>query len=128
MTVHRRQFLKFAGAAVAAPAFAQAPQVTLKMHHFLPPVSNVHTRLLKSWAMKVETDSDFRLKIDIFPSMQLGGTPSQLYDQARDGDGRHHLDAAGFDAGPFPENRGVRSSLHLRPSRRCVRQGGAGIL
>ena len=26
-----------------------------------------------------------RIKIDIFPSMQLGGSPQQLFDQARDG-------------------------------------------
>lgn len=108
MTVHRRQFLKFAGVAVAAPAaarraFAQAPQVTLKMHHFLPPVSNVHTRLLKSWAMKVETDSGFRLKIDIFPSMQLGGTPSQLYDQARDGVADITWTLPGSTPGRFPK-------------------------
>ena len=90
MTFHRRQFLKFAGAAVAAPAISrtacgQAPQVTLKLHHFLPPVSNGHTKLLAPWAKKVEADSGNRIKIDLYPSMQLGGTPPQLYDQARDG-------------------------------------------
>ena len=90
MKLGRRQFLTYAGAAVAAPAvsrtaFGQTPQVTLKLHHFLPPVSNAHTKLLVPWARKVEKDSDGRIKIDIFPSMQLGGTPPQLYDQARDG-------------------------------------------
>ncbi|BAT61122.1 sialic acid-binding periplasmic protein SiaP precursor [Variibacter gotjawalensis] len=90
MTFARRQFLKFAGAAVAMPAvaksgFAQSPQVTLKFHHFLPPVSNAHSKLWVPWVNKVQTESGGRIKIDIFPSMQLGGTPPQLYDQARDG-------------------------------------------
>src|SRR3954464_9984846 len=90
MRTTRRRFMGFAGAAVASPAllregYAQAPQVTLKMHHFLPPVSNGHAKFLAPWARKVEADSQGRIKIDIFPAMQLGGTPPQLFDQARDG-------------------------------------------
>jgi TRAP-type C4-dicarboxylate transport system substrate-binding protein len=86
----RRQFLNLAGAALAAPAImratrANAQEVTLKMHHFLPPVSNGHAKFLRPWADKVQTESGGRIKIDIFPSMQLGGTPPQLFDQARDG-------------------------------------------
>ena len=89
MTVSRRKFLAATGAAIAAPAiakpaFAQA-QVTLKLHHFLPPVANGHAKMLAPWAKMVEADSGGKIKIDIFPSMQLGGTPPQLYDQARDG-------------------------------------------
>jgi len=90
MTIGRRQFLTIAGAAVAAPAvsriaLAQTPEVTLKMHHFLPAVANGHAKFLLPWSKKVEAESNGRIKIDIFPSMQLGGTPPQLFDQARDG-------------------------------------------
>jgi TRAP-type C4-dicarboxylate transport system substrate-binding protein len=90
MKLGRRQFLQAAAAAIAAPAvarsaFAQTPQVTLKLHHFLPPISNAHAKLWVPWVNKVQTESGGRIKIDIFPSMQLGGTPPQLYDQARDG-------------------------------------------
>jgi TRAP-type C4-dicarboxylate transport system substrate-binding protein len=86
----RRRFLSLASAALAAPAVmrvtrANAQEVTLKMHHFLPPVSNGHAKFLRPWADKVQTESGGRIKIDIFPSMQLGGTPPQLFDQARDG-------------------------------------------
>ncbi|MDP3319778.1 MAG: C4-dicarboxylate ABC transporter, partial [Bosea sp. (in: a-proteobacteria)] len=90
MTFDRRQLLTGAGAAVAAPLVlratrANAQEVTLKMHHFLPPVAVGHARFLKPWADKVAAESNGRIKIDIFPSMQLGGTPPQLFDQARDG-------------------------------------------
>ena len=37
------------------------------------------------WARKVEADLGGRLRIDLYPSMQLGGAPAQLYDQVRDG-------------------------------------------
>lgn len=90
MTISRRTFIASTGVALATPALltrasAQTPEVTLKLHHFLPPVSNPHRRFLDPWAKKVAQDSQGRIKIDIFPSMQLGGTPPQLYDQARDG-------------------------------------------
>ncbi len=89
MPLVRRRFLGLAGAAIAAPAvfrsaYAQA-QVTLRLHHFLPAVSNVHQHFLLPWTKKVETESGGKLKIDIFPAMQLGGAPPQLFDQAKDG-------------------------------------------
>ena len=106
MTVSRRKFLAATGAAIAAPAiarpaFAQA-QVTLKLHHFLPPVSNGHAKMLAPWAKMVEQDSGGKIKIDIFPSMQLGGTPPQLYDQARDGVVDIVWTLPGSTAGRFP--------------------------
>jgi TRAP-type C4-dicarboxylate transport system substrate-binding protein len=39
----------------------------------------------KPWMEKVEKDSGGRIKFEGYPAMQLGGTPVQLYDQAKDG-------------------------------------------
>ncbi len=107
MKIARRHFLSLAGAAVASPAVArvawgQTPQVTLKMHHFLPPVANGPAKFLTPWARKVEQDSGGRIKIDIFPSMQLGGAPPQLYDQVRDGVVDLVWTLPGYTAGRFP--------------------------
>jgi TRAP-type C4-dicarboxylate transport system substrate-binding protein len=76
-----------AAAAFAAFAFAPAlaQQVVLKVHHFLPATSNVQKNIIEPWCDKVARDSADRLKCQIYPSMQLGGTPAQLFDQARDG-------------------------------------------
>ena len=90
-TLTRRQAAALGAAALAAPLAARIPravaqqEVTLRLHHFLPAVSNVHRFFLQPWARKIEQESQGRLKIQIFPSMQLGGAPPQLYDQARDG-------------------------------------------
>lgn len=83
----RRQVLlaSLGAAALARPALAQDAAVTLRLHHFLPAVSNVHRFFLQPWAQKVQADSQGRLRIQIFPAMQLGGAPPQLFDQARDG-------------------------------------------
>lgn len=87
----RRNLMKTGGALLAAPFVLGASSgraqsaVTLKLHHFLPPASNVHQRLLTPWAKTLEAQSGGALKVDIFPAMQLGGKPPQLYDQAANG-------------------------------------------
>jgi TRAP-type transport system periplasmic protein len=90
MRVARRTFLTSTMASIAAPAvarlaWADAPPTTLKLHHFVSSVSSGHDKFLAPWARKVEADSGGRIRIDIFPSMQLGGAPADLFDQARDG-------------------------------------------
>ena len=85
----RRTLLKSGATVVAlgAPAlssFAQA-QVTLKFHTFMAPQSNVWLNMHKAWMDKVEKESGGRIKFEAYPAMQLGGTPAQLYDQAKDG-------------------------------------------
>ena len=39
----------------------------------------------KPWMEKVAKESDGRIKFEAYPAMHPGGTPVQLYDQARDG-------------------------------------------
>lgn len=64
---------------------AMAQEVTLKLHQFLPAQASVPKQILDVWADKVEADSDGRIKIDRYPSMQLGGRPPELVDQVIDG-------------------------------------------
>jgi TRAP-type transport system periplasmic protein len=90
MRVARRTFLASTMASVAAPAvmrvaWADAPQFSLKLHHAFSSVSSVHDKFLAPWARQVEAQSGGRIRIDLFPSMQLGGAPADLFDQARDG-------------------------------------------
>jgi len=90
MRIARRTFLASAAAMLAAPAVlrlarADAPQAVLKLHHFMSSVSSAHDKFLAPWARQVEAQSGGRIRIDLFPSMQLGGAPADLFDQARDG-------------------------------------------
>ena len=83
-----RQFLKstaLAAALAATTLGANAQTITLKVHHFLGPQSIQHTTMLGDWGRNIARVSKDRLKCDIFPAMQLGGTPVQLYEQTRDG-------------------------------------------
>ena len=87
-TIPRRTLLQ-SGAAIAlgAPAlvgFAQQ-SVTLKFHTFMAPQSNVWLNMHKVWMDKVTQDAGGRIKFEAYPAMQLGGSPAQLFDQAKDG-------------------------------------------
>lgn len=64
---------------------AQAQDVTLRLHQFLPPQATVPSKAIDPWIERVETQSDGRIEIQHFPAMQLGGAPPSLFDQARDG-------------------------------------------
>jgi TRAP-type C4-dicarboxylate transport system substrate-binding protein len=94
------------GALAALPALAPAQTatapITLKVHHFLPASSTTHAKLLVPWCAKLESESAGRLKCQIYPAMQLGGTPAQLYDQARDGVADVVWTLPGYTAGRFP--------------------------
>ncbi len=108
MTLTRRQLMAAAAGLIAAPAVlrvsgarAQAA-ITLRLHHFLPAVSNVHARVIAPWAKQVEAASQGKLRVQVFPAMQLGGTPPQLFDQARDGVVDIVYTLPGYTPGRFP--------------------------
>ncbi|MFT6933446.1 MAG: TRAP-type C4-dicarboxylate transport system substrate-binding protein [Paracoccaceae bacterium] len=84
----------------ATGAFAQ--EVTLNLHQFLPAQANVPRLILDVWADNVERDSDGRIQINRFPSMQLGGSPPELLDQAVDGVADIVWTVVGYTPGRFP--------------------------
>ncbi len=103
--IQRRTVLKSSAAvALGAPALSALAQqtVTLKFHTFMAPQSNVWLAMHKAWMDKVEKDSGGRIKFEAYPAMQLGGTPVQLYDQARDGVVDIIWTLPGNTAGRFP--------------------------
>ncbi len=93
------------GSAVAVAMLASgaiAQEVTLKLHQFLPTQANVPKLVLDVWADRVEEASEGRIKVDRFPSMQLGGTPPELMDQAIDGVADIIWTVVGYTPGRFP--------------------------
>jgi len=123
MRVARRTFLASTFAALASPAVlrwarADAPAFTLKLHHAFSAVSSVHDKFLSPWARKVEADSGGRIRIDLFPSMQLGGGPAALFDQARDGDADIVWAVPGLTPNRFPKIETFE--LPFLPARRAL--------
>jgi TRAP-type transport system periplasmic protein len=84
------------------PFDAAAEQITLKLHHFVPAQSNQQKYWFEPWAKKLEQDSGGRIKVEIYPSMQLGGKQPQLYDQVKDGVVDIAWTVSGSTPGRFP--------------------------
>lgn len=100
-----RNFRRAAAAALASLALsplASAQEVTLKVHHFLPAGSYANQQFIQPWCDKIARESANRLKCQIYPSMQLGGTPPQLVDQVKDGVADVVWTLSGYTAGRFP--------------------------
>ena len=106
MKLTRKSFLNMAGAAAFAVGFgavpASAQEVTLSLHQFLPAQANVPKLILDVWADNVEEASAGRIKIDRYPSMQLGGKPPELMDQAIDGVADIVWTVVGYTPGRYP--------------------------
>lgn len=85
--MNKRSLLKtaLAAAALSVGGSALAQTVTLRLHQMLPAQATIPARALVPWAQKVEKESGGRIKVQLFNAMQLGGTPPQLFDQAKDG-------------------------------------------
>ncbi len=98
----------FKSAAVAA-AFSLsasallAQEVTLRFQHFVSPASANPTYFMQPWADAIEAQSNGRIKVELYPFMQLGGSAANQFDLIRDGaiDGGWVI--PGYQPNRFPE-------------------------
>jgi TRAP-type transport system periplasmic protein len=127
MSITRKHFLgAMAGAAtLAALPRAMAQTSTLRFHQMLPPQATIPSKAIKPWADKVEKESGGRIKVQLFPSMQLGGRPPELFDQARDGVADIVWTVLGYNPGRFPKAEAFElpfSSGLAEPASRAFQQ------
>lgn len=87
--------------ALTLPA-AHAQTITLRLHHFFPSSSPVQKGYFEPWKQSIEKASEGRISVLIFPSMQLGGTPPSLFDQAREGRADIVWTVLGYTPDRFP--------------------------
>lgn len=104
MLKHKTVMNLMVAAAITAltTSSALASDVTLKMHQFLPAQANVPKLILDVWAEAIEKSSEGSITIDHYPSMQLGGAPPGLLDQAIDGVADIVWTVVGYTPGRFP--------------------------
>ncbi len=91
-----------AGSLFALPGGTQAQQLTLRLHNFNSPKAIANRLFMRPWAKEIEKKSAGRVKVQVFPAMQLGGKPSDLYGQARDGVVDIVWTLPGYSPGRFP--------------------------
>jgi TRAP-type C4-dicarboxylate transport system substrate-binding protein len=93
----------FASGLALAPTAATSQEVTLRLHTFLPPVANPVKHFMVPWAAKIEKESKGRIKVQVYPSMQLGGKATQMLEQVRDGVVDIVWTLPGFTPGVMPK-------------------------
>lgn len=102
----RHVFKALAGAALLACSFVAGAraqdETTLTLAHFMSGRSSMHLQLLEPWAEQIAEASGGRLRVEIYPSMSLGGRPADLYRQVRDGAADMIVTVTGYTPGVFP--------------------------
>lgn len=104
MTIFARTKAFLIGATLTglSAGVASAADFEFKLHHFLSPKAPAHAKMLEPWAQSIMEASEGRIKIEIFPSMTLGGKPPQLPRQVRDGVVDMAWIVNAYAAGQFP--------------------------
>jgi TRAP-type C4-dicarboxylate transport system substrate-binding protein len=103
----RRALLRAGSAATVAAALPLRAQstTTLKFHSFWPGQSEFWRTKIIPWTERVAQESGGRLRIVATPDMKLGGSPAQLYDQAREGSVADIVATLpGYTPGRFPRS------------------------
>lgn len=95
-----RQFAVLGALAVSLSAGAQ--EVTFKIAHFLPAGAPMQQKVLQPWCEEMKAASNGRIACQFYPAMQLGGTPAQLAEQAKNGIADVVWTGPGYSAGRFP--------------------------
>ena len=107
--------LSAAIALACAAGAAQAQTVTIKFSHFLASNSNFHKGVAEPWCAAIEKDSGGKLKCQIYPALQLGGTPPQLADQVKNGVSDVVWTSPSYSTGRFPRTEALELPFSLPP-------------
>ncbi|MEZ5882938.1 MAG: TRAP transporter substrate-binding protein [Paracoccaceae bacterium] len=119
MTILSRLAAAALGLTLALPVSAQ--EVTLRLHQFLPEQSFVPAQILTPWIARIEAESGGRIRIEHYPSMQLGGKPSDLVDQAVDGVVDIIWTLPGYTPGRFPRTEVFELPFMVRDAEAASR-------
>jgi TRAP-type C4-dicarboxylate transport system substrate-binding protein len=89
-------------AALAVPtALAQE----LRLSTFVPPVHVIYREILTPWSQEVAKATNGEVKVTLYPSMQLGGKPPELFRQAKEGVVDLAFTLPGYTSPAFPRTQ-----------------------
>jgi TRAP-type C4-dicarboxylate transport system substrate-binding protein len=94
--------IALAAAALAAPT-VQAQEIRLST--FLPPVHVIYREILTPWSQEVAKATNGEVKVTLYPSMQLGGKPPELFRQVKEGVVDAAFTLPGYTSPAFPRTQ-----------------------
>jgi TRAP-type C4-dicarboxylate transport system substrate-binding protein len=77
----------------------------LRLSTFVPPVHVIYREILVPWAAEVEKATKGEVKVTLYPSMQLGGKPPELFRQAAEGVVDMVFTLPGYTSPAFPRTQ-----------------------
>jgi TRAP-type C4-dicarboxylate transport system substrate-binding protein len=89
-------------AALAAPP-VRAQEIRLST--FVPPVHVIYREILTPWSEAVAKATSGEVKVTLYPSMQLGGKPPELFRQAKEGVVDAVFTLPGYTSPAFPRTQ-----------------------
>lgn len=95
-------FALVAGAAAALGAGTAAAADELRLSTFVPPVHVIYREIITPWADEVAKATNGEVKVTLYPSMQLGGKPPELYRQSVQGAVDLVFTLPGYTSTAFP--------------------------
>jgi TRAP-type transport system periplasmic protein len=98
----KKMVLAVLALAVLAGASASSRAQELRLSTFVPPVHVIYREIITPWAQDVEKATGGKVKVTLYPSMQLGGKPPELYRQAVDGVADLVFTLPGYTSPAFP--------------------------
>jgi TRAP-type C4-dicarboxylate transport system substrate-binding protein len=99
-----KRFATLAAAAALAGSFAAPAALAqeLRLSTFVPPVHIIYREIIIPWGRDVEKQTNGQVKVTLYPSMQLGGKPPELFRQAVDGLADLVFTLPGYTSPAFP--------------------------
>ncbi|MGH8432221.1 MAG: TRAP transporter substrate-binding protein, partial [Solimonas sp.] len=79
----------------------------LRLSTFVPPVHVIYREILIPWANEVSKATNGEVKVTLYPSMQLGGKPPELFRQVVEGVVDLVFTLPGYTSPAFPRNQMV---------------------
>jgi TRAP-type transport system periplasmic protein len=96
--------LMLGAAALGGPA-TQAAAQELRLHTFVPPVHVIYREIITPWAQELAKATNGEVKVTLYPSMQLGGKPPELFRQTVDGVTDLNFTLPGYTSAAFPRTQ-----------------------
>jgi len=96
------RFARITLAAALASVAATAAAEELRLSTFVPPVHVIYREIIIPWAADVAKATNGEVKVTLYPSLQLGGKPPELFRQTVDGVVDMTFTLPGYTSPAFP--------------------------
>ncbi len=101
----RFPFAVVLSAAALSGATLTTQAAEIRLSTFVPPVHVIYREVIIPWAQEVSKATNGEVKVTLYPSMQLGGKPPELYRQVADGVIDATFTLPGYTSAAFPRTQ-----------------------